>query len=281
MKKWFAARKSSKKERQPQQQPEARDKTDAVTYHHTGTNDKTAISREPHGIISREPHGIISKEPHEILKEDKGTQTEPQELEETDFVASPPPTATKYMKRAPFRKYHSVDRVRHMRIERVSIGDSEDDDDDDTKRINIHYTMNRQTLSLQNFRHQAEQISMENEDLKLKAEMILYKKLVANFTVFMMNKSVTAADLGYRELQKKQTHLRCIKLWVDHKIPEGEVKRKSYIPKMIDGCPVDKVIGNGHLLGAEEEWLEECRNKRRWGIIENKAKEKAEYRFIT
>ena len=265
MKKWFAARRSSKKDRPPQQQLEGRDKSDAVTHHHTtGTNDKTTISEEPHGI----------------LKEDKGTQTEPQELEEPDFVASPPPpTASKNMKRFTFRKYHSVDRVRHMRIQRVSIGDSEDDDDD-TQRINIQYTMNRHTLSLQSFRHQAEQISMENEDLKLKAEMILYKKLVANFTMFMMNKSVTAADLGYREVRKKQTHLRCIKLWVDEKIPEGEVKRKNYIPKMIDGCPVDKVIGNGHLLGAEEEWLEECRDKRLLGIIENKAKEKTEYRFI-
>ena len=256
MKKWFASRKSSKKEKLPQQQqPEGSDKTDAATYH-KGTNDKTTISREPDGI----------------LKEDKGTQTE---LEEPDFVPSPPPTVNKHMKRVPFRKYYSVDRVKQMRTQRVSIGDSEDDDD--IQRIRTQYTMSRHTSSLQNFKHQGEQ---EDEDIKLKAEMILYNKLVANFTVFMMNKSVAAADLGYREVQKKQTHLRCIKIWLDQKIPEGEMTRKNIIPKMIDGCPVDKVIGNGHLLGAEESWLEECRNRRRLGIIENKAKENTEYRFI-
>ena len=209
---------------------------------------------------------------------DKETQTEPQVFEEPDFAYSPLPPASKSVERVPYIKYHShsVQRLQRIKTYRVSIADSEEDEEDKT----IHqYTLKHPTTSLQNLTLNKQR---SQEDLELKAEIILNKTLVDNFPILMMNKSVTAADLGYREVHNKQTHLRCIKLWLDRKIPESEMSRHDYIHKMIDGCPVDKVVGNGHLLGAEEAWLESCRKKRQFGVIKTKAKENIdiEYRFI-
>ena len=174
------------------------------------------------------------------------------------------------------RKYFT-DKGRFQTV-RVSIPDS---DDEDYAYHPIMSMPSRKANTMKTPRTLSQDpSSLSPQEVELRAENILTKTLEDNFVKLMMNKSVTAVDLGYREKKGNLTKLRCIKIWVRKKIDEEDVHDKEYIPKMIDGSPVDKVEGNGHLLAAEEAWLLFWRKKRAIGKIKHEAKDHVDLPFL-
>ena len=92
--------------------------------------------------------------------------------------------------------------------------------------------------------------------LQIQGENILHDTITEKFVYFMSNPSVNAVDTCYRVKENEITQLRCIKIWLTKKTDEELLSDNEIIPKMINGCIVDKVKGCGHLMGAEHSWLQ-------------------------
>ena len=92
--------------------------------------------------------------------------------------------------------------------------------------------------------------------LQIQGENILHDTIKEKFLYFMSNPSVNAVDTCYRVKRNEITQLRCIKIWLTKKIDEELLSDNELIPKMMNGCIVDKVEGCGHLMGAEHSWLQ-------------------------
>ena len=231
---------------------------DAYVKEHMGTQD----SKNPKG---NKKHGLL-------FKQDKYDEVGEDDIDEGDRR----PSINEKSRKPSLRKYFT-ERGRFQTV-RVSIPDSDDDD------YAYHPITSLPARKVETMKPQKtlshDQSSSLPQEVELRAENILNKTLEDNFVKFMMNKSVTAADLGYREKRGNLTKLRCIKVWLNKKRDEEDVRDKEYVPKMIDGSPVDKVEGNGHLLAAEEAWLLFCRKKRAIGIVKHEAKEHIDLPFL-
>lgn len=213
---------------------------------------------------------------HEIITSDKATQTIDLQSEEPDrdnFLPEITSLLPSHKKVSIYNKSHSLSHLTRLKTQkRVSIIDS-DDDDSPWKIPPAFFKFHSQPVqsSLTTF------YKYLGDDIELKAEIILNEKLREYFHHFMINQWVTAVDIGYREIHQQHTKLRCIKVYVKQKFSEMDIPRNMIIEKMIDGCPVDKVVGNGHLLGGEEIWVEYCRKRRRKHIFKSKAKERLSF----
>ena len=92
--------------------------------------------------------------------------------------------------------------------------------------------------------------------LQIQGENILHDTIKEKFAYFMSHPSVNAVDSCYRVKDNEITQLRCIKIWLTKKTDEELLSDNEIVPKMINGCIVDKVEGCGHLMGAEHSWLQ-------------------------
>lgn len=230
----------------------------------------------PHPIVTLKQMKDVSTSTSELTVFcDKEAQTDQDMdmyfIEEYDFAQA------KGNRNRPFHnKSYSADRLHRLKTERVSIPDS--DDEESPWTIPPGYFKSYSGPEISRILLTLPRAAGSYEDLQLKAEIILNEKLREYFPKFMMNKLVTAVDLGYREVQHQHTHLRCIKIWLKQKRRDTDKPQRNDIQKMIDGCPIDKVVGEGHLLGAEEVWLEYFQKRRQQGVIKSKAKE--DYSFL-
>ena len=219
---------------------------------------------------SKDPKG--KKKRGSLVKQDKYDEIGEDDVDEGDRRSS----INEKSRKLSLRKYFT-ERGRFQTV-RVSIPDSDDDDYAYHPLMSVPVRKVETMKPLKTLSH--DQSSSSPQEVELRAENILNKTLEDNFVKFMMNKSVTAADLGYREKRGNLTKLRCIKIWLKTKKDEEDVHDKEYVPKMIDGSPVDKVEGNGHLLAAEEAWLLFWQKKRANGITKHEAKEHIELPFL-